>query len=96
MAKKAKHFSKQFKQEAVAMTQQKGVTVVEVARQLGIRPKLLYNWRSAFLKDGDDAFPGTGHQTPENAELARLRRENAQLKMERDILKKAMRVIITE
>ena len=78
------------------MTQQEGVAVVEVARQLGIRPKLLYNWRAAFLKDGDHAFPGTGHQTPEQAELAKLRRENAQLKMERDILKKAMRVIITE
>lgn len=96
MAKKQKRYSKQFKQEAVAMTQQDGVTVIEVAHQLGIKPKSLYAWRAALLKDGDHAFPGTGHQTPEQAELAKLRRENAQLKMERDILKKAMRVIIKE
>lgn len=96
MVKKYKKYSKQFKQEAVAMTEQEDVTVVEVAQQLGIKPKTLYAWRKAFQQDGEDAFPGTGQQTPENAELAKLRRENAQLKMERDILKKAMRVIITE
>ncbi len=96
MAKKYNRYSKHFKQEAVAMTKQEGVTVVEVARQLGIKPKTLYAWRKAFLEEGEDAFPGTGHQTPENAELTRLRRENAKLKMERDILKKAMRVIISE
>ncbi len=96
MAKKYNRYSKHFKQEAVAMTKQEGVTVVEVARQLGIKPKTLYTWRKAFQDEGEDAFPGTGHQTPENAELTRLRRENAKLKMERENLKKAMRVIISE
>jgi transposase len=56
---------------------------------LGIAEKMLYRWRSEQLHEGADAFRGNGRRTAEEDELVRLRRENAELKMERDILKKA-------
>lgn len=94
--KERKQYTREFKKDVVAMTQQPGVKIIDIARQLGIRPKLVYKWRQESREDGEHAFPGTGNQTPEQAELARLRRENAQLREEREILKKAMRVIVGE
>ena len=82
-------FTKEFKLEAVALSNQPGTTVIQVARDLGIRVKDLYRWRHELAEAPTEAFPGQGRRRPEDAELARLRRENAQLKMERDILKKA-------
>lgn len=69
--------------------EQQRLSVAEAARRLGIRPNLLYRWKSQLATAGTQAFPGTGQQTAQEAELARLRRENEQLRMERDILKKA-------
>jgi len=43
-----------------------------------------------------EAFPGKGKQTSEAEELSRLRRENQRLKMERDILKKAMAIFSSD
>jgi putative transposase len=66
------------------------MTEQEVARQLGIKPKNIYAWRKIFQDEGEHAFPGSGQQTTENAELTRLRHENARLKTERDISKKTV------
>ena len=44
---------------------------------------------SEYRELGDDAFVGKGHQTPNDAELRRLRKENERLRMENEILKKA-------
>jgi transposase len=49
----------------------------------------LHEWTKAHLQDGAAAFPGSGHQTPAEAELRQLRAEVKRLEMERDILKKA-------
>ena len=84
-----KKFSKQFKAEAVRLSLREDMTVQQAAAELGIPLKLLYRWRYESKLLGDDAFRGNGQRTSEQAELARLRRENAELKMERDILKKA-------
>lgn len=61
----------------------------ELARELGVNISLLYKWRDKARQHGDEAFPGHGHQRPEEAELTRLKRENARLKEERDFLRKA-------
>jgi len=66
-----------------------GVTTAQAARDLGIHANVLRNWVREHRADPRHAFPGFGQQKPEEAELTRLRREVAQLKMERDILKKA-------
>ena len=82
------HYTKEFKQEAVALTHQSGVSIAQVARDLGIGYSMLDRWRREIAGEGDKAFPGKGH--PRDEELARLQKENQRLRMERDILKKAV------
>jgi transposase len=82
-------FAQEFKREAVRLSCQPGMSVVQAARDLGLRPKLLYRWRSEFAEAPAEAFRGHGHRRAADAELERLRRENEQLRMEREILKKA-------
>jgi transposase len=50
---------------------------------------LLRSWKLKFQEQGDGAFPGAGQRTAIEEEVRQLREENARLKMERDILKKA-------
>ena len=68
------------------------ISVSQVAENLGIRPELLYRWRSEQRREGNDAFPGKGKSKPSEEEMRRLRRELDQVRMERDILKKALSV----
>lgn len=89
MSKERGQFTAEYKREALRMVEQQQLSVAEVARRLGIKANLLYRWKAQFAADGEQAFPGSGQQTAQEAELARLRRENEQLRMERDILKKA-------
>jgi transposase len=87
--KDRKKFSREFKLEAIRRTQVTGKSVAEVARELEIPVYQLYRWRVDAEQKATEAFPGTGHETP-NAELEALRRENKRLKEERDILKKSL------
>ena len=82
-------FSREFKVEAVKLVLERGVTIAQAARDLDVHVNLLRGWARAQREDPAEAFPGVGQQKPEAAELTRLRREVARLKMERDILKKA-------
>ncbi len=84
-------FSREFKIEAVRLITEGGRTGAEVARELGINVNLLYAWKARHQEDVSGAFPGKGHLSAEQQELVQLRRENARLKEERDILKKAAR-----
>ena len=86
---KRRKFTKEFKLEAVRLSKQPGMTVVQAARDLGIRVKLLYRWRSEFAETPNEAFRGHGRRRARDEELERLRRENERLRMEREILKKA-------
>ena len=83
-----KKYSREFKLEALRRTQM-GKSVAAVARELEIPVHQLYQWRTDLDRKGDEAFPGSGHETP-NAELEALRRENKRLREERDILKKSL------
>ena len=82
-------FSKEFKHEAVNLVLTRGVAVTQAARDLDVNDNLLSRWIREFKQSELQAFPGHGVQKPDDAEVTRLRREVAQLKMERDILKKA-------
>ena len=68
-----------------------GIAQTHVARELGISPNTLSSWKREYLADTEHAFPGHGKQKPDDEELNRLRRENARLKRELEILKKAIR-----
>jgi transposase len=89
---KRRHFTREFKREAVQLVTEKGMPVGKVARDLDIHPNLLHLWRRAFLKDGDKAFTGKGCVKPENADIRKLRKELEKAREERDILKKALAV----
>jgi transposase len=84
-----RRFSREFKVEAVKLVCERGVTIAQAARNLDVHVNVLRTWVRAHREDPAHAFPGLGQQKPEAAEMTRLRREVARLKMERDILKKA-------
>ena len=67
-----------------------GMSVSRVSRDLGINENSLHNWKRAYLEDHQNAFPGKGKMKPEEEELRNLKRELHIVKMERDILKKAI------
>lgn len=89
-APRRKKYDKQFKLDAVTLTQQDGNSVASVARDLGIDANTLHHWKRQFSDHGTNAFPGNGRLMPQDEELRRLQRENTLLREERDILKKAM------
>lgn len=86
-------YDREFKLRAVQLSDQDGVSITQVARELGINVKLLYRWRAESQQVGDAAFPGQGHLAGEDDEVRRLQRELARVQMERDILKKALGVL---
>jgi transposase len=85
-------YSKQFKLDVIQQSYLRD-NVRELATELGLRPALIYKWRAAYGAGApEQSFPGKGVEklTPEQAELRRIKAENAELRMERDILKKAI------
>jgi len=82
-------FTREFKLEAVRLIKERGVSVAQASHDLGVHGTVLRNWVKAFADDPQRAFPGHGQLKPEQAEIARLKREVTKLKAERDILKKA-------
>ena len=82
-------FSREFKLEAVKLVRDRGVTMAQAARDLDLHINVLRKWVSDHGADPGGAFPGHGQMRSEQLEIDRLRRENAKLKAERDILKKA-------
>jgi transposase len=89
MSKVRGQYPPEFKLRAVAMMTDQGLSVAEVARQLGVSESRLHEWKKAVREKGPVAFPGTGHQTPLEEENRRLRADVKRLEMARDILKKA-------
>ena len=93
MAATRRQFTREFKLEAVRLVTDSGRPLTQVARELGIRPDMLRNWkRQAEGRAGsaaEDIFPGHGQLSSQDEELRHLRRENEILRQERDFLKKA-------
>jgi transposase len=89
MAKQRRNYTREFKVEAVGRITAEGKSLAEVARELGLGESLLRSWKVALAAEGPQAFPGRGNTPAADEELRRLRAENQQLRMEREILKKA-------
>jgi transposase len=83
-------FSKEFKHEAVKLVLERGVSIPQASKDLGLHENVLRKWVRDAKANGASAFPGRGKQRPDDAEVARLRRELAKAQAERDILKKAI------
>ena len=90
--KKTKSYPESFRREAVRLADQPDRTATDVAKELGIHPGQIYNWRTQFNKLSKGQFTvvdGTNYSKEEAAEIRRLKKEVAKLKEERDFLKKA-------
>jgi len=82
-------YTREFKIEAIRRIVEDGQSQKQVADDLGINVNTLGAWKRQLLADPVHAFPGNGNQKPEDAELTKLRKENAALKRENSFLKKA-------
>lgn len=96
MTNKRKQYSKQFKIDAVKRVTEQGYKVSEAARSLGIHEGILRRWKEQLTAEDRPAFPGNGKMNSEKEELIRLRQENKQLKMEKEILTKAAAFLAKE
>ena len=83
-------FTREFKLEAVKLVTERGMTKSQAARDLGIHVNVLQKWVKGLEHDAKQAFPGQGKRRAEDAEIAKLKRELADARAERDILKKAI------
>ncbi len=88
-----KKYTREFKVEAVRLLNTSGKSGHEIEADLGIGSGSIYRWRKQLEAEGAQgirAFPGGGR--PRDEELFRLRKENAELREERDILRKALAI----
>jgi transposase len=84
-----KTYTLEFKREAVRLAQTSDKPIAHIARELGISDASIHQWRKELAAHYQEAFPGSGHQTAQEEELRRLKRELEVTRQERDILKKA-------
>ena len=96
MTENRQTYTAEFKREAVRLVTEQRYGVAETARNLGINVHMLRRWKQAYTVSPPAAFPGNGRLTLEPNELRQRRDENKRLRMERDILKKAMRFFVNE
>lgn len=93
MAKrKTKAYSESYRKEAVRLADLPDRSAADVARELGIHANQIYNWRTQFNKLSKGQFTvadGTNYSIAEKEEIRKLKKEVANLKEERDFLKKA-------
>ena len=80
-----KQYSKEYKAEAVALVREQGYSVPEAAKSLGLASNILYRWKDQI----ESQLEGKSLSVDEREELKRLRKENKNLRMEKEILKKA-------
>ena len=92
MPKPQPTFTAEFKHEAVQLARTSNKPKAQIARELGISDSALYSWCKQSVDHGNEAFPGKGHQTLQEEEIHRLKRELERVQQERDILKKAISI----
>jgi transposase len=93
MAKRInKAYTAEFRQEVVALVTEQGYSVPKAASSLGITDKLLHNWKAKFEVEKS----GVILNADERAELLKLRKEVKELRMEKEILKKASTLLLRE
>lgn len=85
-----RRFDAQFKLDAIRLIEDTSRTVRDIAKDLGVRPEMLYRWQRELEQDPKQAFPGKGNMKPEQDQVRQLERELARVTQERDILKKAL------
>lgn len=90
MADKRKVYSREYKIQAVELLNTSGKPGHQIEAEMGIGKGVIYRWRRQLEEEGSLAFPGNGNDR--DKELAQLRRENVELREEREILRKAIAI----
>ena len=89
---KYNHYTEQFRREAVRRSEDQNFNAADVARELGIHPGQIYNWRRQYNRLSDKQFNtvnGVDYSKSESEEVRELKRQLADLKEENEFLKKA-------
>ena len=90
MTKVRNQYSAEFKLELIKLIEEQGQKVPDVASQYNVGKSTLEKWLQRYRAEQSGKPLATGRAiTPEQQEIQRLKKENAQLRLERDILKKA-------
>ena len=92
MSKHRRAYTRDFKQEAIRLSETGTKTTTELEADLGLPTGLLGKWKRQLAEEGQEAFRGQGRLPATEAEMRQLRQENAVLRQERDILKKALAI----
>jgi transposase len=96
VAKVQKISTKEFKEEAVKLAQNRGKSTAHIARELGVSESAISQCQKHLAEKGPDAFPGTGHQSALEEENRRLKRERERARQERDSRKKVVSIFSRE
>jgi transposase len=88
-----RQFTEEFKRDAVQLVRTSGRPIAEIARELGIYDSTLGNWVKQDRIDGGEREELT---SDERARLRELERDNARLRMERDLLKRTVAFWVKE
>ena len=96
MSTKKRHYTIEFKQEAVALLETSGQSISAIERELGITHGLLSKWRRGEGMGRGKKANGQRPITETEREIRELKRENARLRQEREILKKAVAIFAPE
>ena len=94
MKRQRNHYEASFKTHAVKLSNERD-NLSDVARELGITPKLLSRWRKESEQFGHGSFPGNGKPklTAEEKEMVELKEKMRRIELENEILKKALHII---
>ena len=96
---KYNHYSEAFRREAVKRSEDPNVSAADVAKELGIHPGQIYNWRRQYKTLGEKQFKsmnGVDYSKVETEEIRQLRRELAKAKEENEFLKKATAYFVNQ
>ena len=92
MSKVRKNYTKVEKLEIVKLSLEEDQEIKALAERFEVSANTIYNWRSTYLKNQESSFPGKGNKTMTESEreIAKLKKELKEARLERDILKKAV------